>query len=134
MLRLTSLNRSLRWLLQIDQPAVSRTDAEISAEVEQNYRWNFTVNLLDGASFWFGVSFISSTTIVPLFISKLTDSTLAIGLVAVIAQGSWFLPQLFTANLVERLARKKTSAWGTCGNCLSTHIIQPGLNVEGLHA
>ena len=107
MLRLTSLNRSLRWLLQIDQPAVSRTDAEISAEVEQNYRWNFTVNLLDGASFWFGVSFISSTTIVPLFISKLTDSTLAIGLVAVIAQGSWFLPQLFTANLVERLARKK---------------------------
>src|SRR6185503_7594679 len=63
--------------------------------------------VLDGATFWFGLSFISSTTIVPLFISKLTDSLLPIGLAAVIAQGSWFLPQLFTANSVERLARKK---------------------------
>ncbi len=107
MLRWTSLNRSLRWLLQIDQSVLPRTDAEILLEAEQNYRWNFAVNLLDGVSFWFGLSFISSTTIVPLFISKLTDSTLAIGLVAVIAQGAWFLPQLFTANVVERLARKK---------------------------
>lgn len=107
MLRFTNLNRSMRWLLQVDQPVSPRSEGEVAAEVEQNYRWNFTVNLLDGASFWFGLSFISSATIVPLFISKLTDSTLAIGLVAVIAQGSWFLPQLFTANVVERLARKK---------------------------
>lgn len=105
--RLTVLNQSLRWLLQVDQPVVPRSEAQILVEVEQNYRWNFAMNLMDGASFWFGLSFISSTTIVPLFVSKLTDSTLAIGLVAVIAQGSWFLPQLFTANVVERLARKK---------------------------
>jgi len=97
----------LRWLLQADQPAPPRTETEITVEVEQNYRWNFTVNLLDGATFWFGLSFISSATIVPLFISKLTPSPLAIGLAAVIAQGAWFLPQLFTANAVERLARKK---------------------------
>jgi MFS family permease len=102
-----SLHRALRWLLQVDQPTPDRTDAEIVAEVAQNYRWNFTVNLLDGATFWFGASFISATTIIPLFISKLTPNPLAIGLAAVIAQGSWFLPQLFTANAVERLARKK---------------------------
>lgn len=107
MLRLPRLRRSVRWLLQVDQPVFLRPEAEIAVEVERNYRWNFAVNLLDGASFWFGLSFISATTIVPLFVSKLTDSTLAIGLVAVIAQGSWFLPQLFTANVVERLARKK---------------------------
>ncbi|MEJ2748586.1 MAG: MFS transporter, partial [Anaerolineae bacterium] len=107
MLRLTNLNRSLRWLLRVDQPVLPRSEAEMLVEAAQNYRWNFAVNLLDGVSFWFGLSFISSTTIVPLFISKLTDSTLAIGLVAVIAQGAWFLPQLFTANVVERLARKK---------------------------
>lgn len=107
MLKLTGLNRSLRWLLQVDQPVLARTEADISAEVEQNYRWNLTVNVLDVANFWFGLSFVSSTTIVPLFVSKLTNSTLAIGLVAVIAQGAWFLPQLFTANVVERLARKK---------------------------
>lgn len=102
-----NFNIALRKLLLIDQPVPIRSDEEIAAEVEKNYRWNFTVNLLDGATFWLGLSFISSATIVPLFVSKLTDSPFVIGLVAVIAQGSWFLPQLFTANVVERLARKK---------------------------
>jgi hypothetical protein len=97
----------LRWLLQVDQPVPDRNEAEIEAEVERNYRWNYWVNLLDGATFWFGSSFISSATIVPLFVSKLSDSAWAIGVTAVIAQGSWYLPQLFTANLVERLPRKK---------------------------
>jgi MFS family permease len=104
---LNIVGRPLRWLLQIDRPTPPRSDDEIAAEVERNYRWNFAVNLLDGASFWFGISFVSSATIVPLFISKLTDNPLALGLVAVIAQGAWYLPQLFTANAVERLARKK---------------------------
>ena len=97
----------LRWLLQMDRPAPTPNNAEFEAEVEKNYRWNFTVNLLDVASFFFGNSFISSATIVPLFVSKLSDNPLAIGIAAVIAQGSWYLPQLFTANFVERLPRKK---------------------------
>lgn len=96
-----------RRLLQLDQPVLPRSDEEIAAEVAENYRWNFTVNVLEGASFWFGLSFISASTIVPLFISKLTPSPLAIGLAAVMAQAGWYLPQLFTANVVERLARKK---------------------------
>lgn len=98
---------ALRWLLQLDRPVPARSEAEIAAEVERHYRWNFAVNLLDGLFFWFGASFASSTTILPLFISKLTSSTLPIGLVAVISQSGWFLPQLLTANAVERLARKK---------------------------
>jgi MFS family permease len=101
------LRHTAAALLQTDRPVPSRTDDEIAAEVEQNYRWNFTVNLLDGAVYFFGLSFISSSTITPLFVSKLSDSPLAIGLVAVIAQAGWFLPQIFTANLVERLPRKK---------------------------
>jgi MFS family permease len=91
----------------MDKPVPDLTDEELQAEMHRNYRWNFSVNLLDGASFWFGLSFISATTVIPLFISKLTDSAFAIGLAAVIAEGSWYLPQLFTANLVERLPRKK---------------------------
>ncbi|MBU0491409.1 MAG: MFS transporter [Chloroflexi bacterium] len=101
------MKRVLRWLLRLDQPAASRTAVEIATEVERNYRWNLTVNVLDGTCFWFGASFISSATIVPLFISKLTPDPLALGLAAVIAQGTWYLPQLFTANGVERLARMK---------------------------
>jgi MFS family permease len=98
---------AFRWLLQLDRPAPPRSDAQIAAEQARNYRWNFTFNLLDGAFFWFGLSFISDSTIVPLFISKLTDSPLPLGIAAVISQASWFLPQLFTAKDVERLARKK---------------------------
>ena len=110
-MNISRLNHSftalLRWLLQADRPVPRRSDAEVAAEMARNYRWNFATNLSDGAAFWFGASFISASTIVPLFISKLTTSPLPVGLAAVVAQGGWFLPQLFTANGVERLARKK---------------------------
>jgi MFS family permease len=97
-------------LLELDHAVLPRSDQEIADEVEQNYRWNLSVNLLDGAAFWFGISFLSSSTIVPLFITKLTDSPLPIGLAAVISQGGWFLPQLFTARWTEGLSRVKPVA------------------------
>ena len=105
--RRNPFNRALRWLLEMDRSVPSRTEGEIAAEVERNYRWNFAFNLLDGAFFWFGASFVSSSTIIPLFISKLTPSPFPVGLAAVIAQAGWYLPQLFTAASVERLARMK---------------------------
>lgn len=101
------VGEALRWLLQVDHPTPWRSDEDVAAEVARNYHWNFAVNLLDGAAFWFGFGFVSSSTILPLFVSKLTTNPLALGLLAVLAQGSWFLPQLFTANAVEQLARKK---------------------------
>ncbi len=101
------MKRAMRWLLVVDKPVAARSDAELAAEVEANYGWNFAVNVLDGATFWLGLSFISSATIVPLFVSKLTPSQWAIGLIGVIANSGWFLPQLFTANRVQRLPRKK---------------------------
>jgi MFS family permease len=102
--------RTAAALLQLDRVVEPRSDDEIAQEVEQNYRWNLTANLLDGTAFWFGLSFISSSTIVPLFISKLTSSQIPIGLAAVIAQGGWFLPQLFAARWTEGLARVKPIA------------------------
>ncbi len=101
------LQGAVAALLQLNRPVPPRTEDEIAAEVARNYPWNFAVNLLDGANFWFGLSFVSSSTIAPLFVSKLTTGSFAVGLVAVIANGAWFLPQLFTANFVERLPRKK---------------------------
>lgn len=98
---------ALRRLLQLDHPVPARSESEIAAEVERNYRWNFTFNLLDGVIFWFGWSFASAATIVPLFVSKLSLNPLLIGLVAAFAQASWYLPQLLTAGHIERLSRKK---------------------------
>lgn len=100
-------SRVLRWLLRLDQALPVRSDAEVEAEARQNYRWNFAFSLLDGAFFWFGISFISSTTILPLFVSKLTDHPLPIALLPILGQASWYLPQLFMAGFTEGLPHKK---------------------------
>lgn len=107
MIRQTWTWRLLRRLVRADLPANRVTDAEAEAQRDRDYRWNFTVNLLDGAAFWFGSSFASSSTILPLFISKLSDATWPLAAIAVLGQGGWYLPQLFTARSVERLSRKK---------------------------
>jgi MFS family permease len=86
---------------------VVASNSAIGQEIERNYRWNFLVNSLDGASFWFGMSFISSTVILPLFVSHFTNNPLAIGLIPFIGWAGVFLPQLFMANAVERAPRKK---------------------------
>jgi MFS family permease len=99
--------RALRWLVRAEPPAPERDPAAVAAEVLRNYRWNFSVNVLEGTAFGFALSFMSARTIVPLFITKLTDSPFPIGVAAVISQAGWFLPQLWTADPVERLPRKK---------------------------
>jgi MFS family permease len=80
---------------------------EIQQKIQRDYRWNFVVNTLDGASFWFGMSFFSSTIILPLFVSHFTKNPIIISLISFLGWGGVLLPQLFMANTVERAARKK---------------------------
>ena len=94
-------------LLLLDKPVPARSDDEVRAEAEKNYKWNFTMNVLDGAAFWFGLAFASSATIVPLFVSKITLNPIVFAVVAMIAQSSWCLPQLFSVGPTERTDRKK---------------------------
>lgn len=94
-------------LLQLNQPVPDVTESEAAADAERNYRWNFAVNLLDGVAFWIGFNFAAPSTILPLFLSKLTMNPFAFGAVAVIAQAGWNLPQIFTASYTERIPRKK---------------------------
>jgi MFS family permease len=82
-------------------------NAAARQEIERNYRWNFVVNTLDGTSFWFGMSFISSTVILPLYVSHFTRNPLLIGLIPFLYMAGYLLPQLFVANRVERAPRKK---------------------------
>ncbi|MCU0485592.1 MAG: MFS transporter [Anaerolineales bacterium] len=81
--------------------------ASIEQYVERHYRWNFLVNTLDGASFGLGMSFFSSEIVLPLFVSHFTANPLAIGLIGFLGWAGVLLPQLFTANAVERTPRKK---------------------------
>ena len=97
----------VRRMLQVDLPASVRTDEDVEAEVWRNYNWNFAVNVADGALFLLAQSLMSATTILPFFVSRLTDNPFYFGLLAVIANGGWFFPQLFSAGSIERTARKK---------------------------
>jgi MFS family permease len=62
---------------------------------------------LDGVTFWFGINFAAASTIIPLFMSKLTMNPLVIGLIAMIAQAGWYIPQVLTGSQTERLPWKK---------------------------
>lgn len=86
---------------------VSNKTSTVQQQIERDYRWNFLVNVLDGASFWLGMSFISSTIILPLYVSHFTNSPLLIGLIPFLTTAGYLLPQLFVANAVERAPRKK---------------------------
>jgi MFS family permease len=77
------------------------------AEIHQHVRHNFIVSVLDGAFFGFALGLASYVTILPLFVSTLTDSTVLIGTIASIQTIGWQLPQLLTAVRVARLRRYK---------------------------
>jgi MFS family permease len=87
------------------QTTVSISD--VQKQIERDYRWNFTVNALDGASFWFGMSFISYTIILPLYVSHFTTNPILIGLIPLFSTSGYLFPQIFTANAIERAPRKK---------------------------
>lgn len=73
----------------------------------RNLRLNYTVNVLDGAFFGLGLGFASFSTVIPLFVSLMTDSAILIGLISAVHVTGWQLPQLFTARSVSRMARYK---------------------------
>jgi MFS family permease len=76
-------------------------------EIRKNLKFNYVVNVFDGAFFGFALGFASFSTVIPLFISTLTDSAILIGLVTAIHTLGWQLPQLFMARSVSRQKRYK---------------------------
>lgn len=79
----------------------------VQKQIERDYRWNFVVNAMDGAFFWFGATFISVVIILPLYISHFTTNPVLIGLIPFLATAGYLVPQLFMANAVDRAPRKK---------------------------
>jgi MFS family permease len=80
----------------------------MNTEINKNLRFNFIVNVLDGKFFGVALGFASFVTILPLFVSTLTDSAILIGLVSAIHSVGWQLPQLLTVDRVTRLSRYKS--------------------------
>lgn len=75
-------------------------------EVVTHFKRNFFVNLMDTCFWFFGDSFAASFTILPVFMSTLTDSPVLIGLIPALEGAGWFIPQLFLAKPLERRNRR----------------------------
>jgi len=80
----------------------------MSQAIREKLRHNFIVNVLDACFFGFGlVGLASYVTIIPLYLSYLTESTALIGFMATMFQIGWQVPQLLTSNRVAGLKRYK---------------------------
>lgn len=101
------LRRVLRWLLLLDHPRPTWSESERLAYQAQWLRWNLVFNITEGAAWWCAMSFASATTILPLFVSKLTPHKLPLAILAAMASSGWALPQIFCANHAERMVFKK---------------------------
>ena len=76
-------------------------------EIQKLLRYNVAVNLLDGAFFGLGLGFSSFSAFIPIFVNRMTDSAVLIGLVPALHAFGWQFPQIFTAGWIARMRRYK---------------------------
>jgi MFS family permease len=89
-------------------------------------RWNFGAGVIDAAGWGAGMSLVSATTILPLFVSRLTDSPVAVGMIQAVMLFGWLLPGILVSGWVERLPRVKTSVmWIAALERLALFVLAP---------
>lgn len=81
--------------------------AQLSATEIVIRRRNFIANVFDGAFFSFGMSFVSLQTIIPVFITTIGGGNIAVGLIPVLWNVGFNLPQILIANYSQRFRIKK---------------------------
>jgi len=81
--------------------------SEFDPEIRGSLKHNLIYNLIDGGFFGMAIGFASFVTVLPLFVSNMTDSPILIGLIPAIHSMGWQLPQLLIADRVARLSRYK---------------------------
>ena len=77
--------------------------------MERNLRWNFGAAVIDAAGWGVGMSLISATTILPLFVRELTPSPVAVGMIQAVMLFGWLVPGILVSGWVDRLPRVKRS-------------------------
>lgn len=79
----------------------------METEIKKNLKRNYIANIFDGGFFGLGLGFASFSTVIPLFVSTMTDSAVLIGLVMAVHLLGFQLPQLLMAGHVARLPQYK---------------------------
>jgi MFS family permease len=75
--------------------------------ISLKYSRTFILGVINGVLFNLAEALVGGTTVLPAFISNLTDSKILVGLAGTMGQAGWFMPQLLVANLIEHIRHKK---------------------------
>ena len=94
-----------------------------------HYRRNFAALLVDYFTFGIALNFFKPDSILPAFVGELTDSALVIGSVSSAFSGSWLLPQLFAARIINDKPRKKPYLLGGISGRVLFWVIALGLGL-----
>lgn len=71
-----------------------------------DFRYNYTLGIINGVFFNTGLSFFNRTTIIPLFMASLGAPSVLIALTSLAETLGWHLPQFFAARLIVHKPRK----------------------------
>lgn len=68
---------------------------------------NFWLGVTNGIIFNASSAFLNANTVLPLFVSRLTDSRFLVGTAAALHEVGWFVPQLFVAAATAHQSKQK---------------------------
>lgn len=80
---------------------------EYMKKVKGNYKRNFLLLAFDTAFFTFSTSLLSHDTVLPGFLSYLTENPILIGLIPAIFNLGYFLPQIISSFLTQNTPKRK---------------------------
>ena len=90
-----------------DLNIIAKKFPEYMDKVKGNYKRNFLLLAFDTAFFTFSTSLLSQDTVLPGFLSYLTDNPIIIGLIPAIFNLGFFLPQIISSFLTQNTPRRK---------------------------
>ncbi len=80
---------------------------DMTQPAKQYSRRSFLALVADFGAYGFGLSFVSSVTILPAFVARLSGSNLLIGLLTTVAVLGFNIPQIFVTHYVEKMRTRK---------------------------
>jgi MFS family permease len=75
-------------------------------DLPEDFRYNYTLGIVNGVFFNTGLSFFNRTTIIPLFMASLGAPSVLIALTSLAETLGWHLPQFFASRLIVHKAQK----------------------------
>jgi MFS family permease len=99
-------------MVSSDLQEISRQFPKYAKKVSQNHTWNFIFLMLDSSCFSFSIALLSVDTILPYFITHLTDARLWVGMVSALYFWGYYFPQIIGAYIANiKPLRKWTIFW-----------------------